>query len=60
MELEKIIRKMWEPLVKKYSKEYVLNQIIQGDKKELVMKILNGTGKGMRVNYAKEEYIGSI
>jgi len=45
MELEKIIKQLWDPLAKKYSKEYVLSQIISRDKKDIILNILTETGK---------------
>lgn len=58
MELEKIIRMLWEPLVKKHSKEYLLSQVVSRDKKELVQNILKENTKKART--AKEEFLDSL
>lgn len=55
MELEKIIRQLWEPLVRKHSKEYLLSQVISRDKKELVRNIIKENTKKGRP--PKEEYL---
>lgn len=63
MQLEKIIRSLWTPLIKKYTKEYALSQLVPRHQKEMVLKIIKDvdrrgrSGRRSKSLTTKEEFM---